>query len=162
MIKKTLIAEYENIRTNGFAAIALNDGDELIEVKSTNGDDNIVLVTKKAKCIVFHEKEIRITGRKAFGVKGIRLASDDVVIGMQIKTQGDTLLVVSEYGMGKRTKLSEFRGTHRGTQGLACYKLTEKMGELVGAKLVDDDREIFIITNEGILIRIEVSAISNI
>lgn len=162
MIKKTLIAEYENIRTNGLAAIALNDGDELIEVKSTNGDDNIVLVTKKAKCIVFHEKEIRITGRKAFGVKGIRLASDDVVIGMQIKTQGDTLLVVSEYGMGKRTKLSEFRGTHRGTQGLACYKLTEKTGELVGAKLVDDDREIFIITNEGILIRIEVSAISNI
>jgi len=140
----------------------VNEDDELIEVKAANGDDHVVLVTKNAKCIVFHETEIRITGRKTLGVRGIRLSGDDVVIGMQMKTQGETLLVVSEYGMGKRTSLGEFRGTHRGNKGLACYKLTEKSGCLVGAKLVDDDREIFIITNEGILIRIEVSKISNI
>ena len=162
MVKKTHISEYENVRANGLTAIALNEDDELIEVKAANGDDHVVLVTKNAKCIVFHETEIRITGRKTLGVRGIRLSGDDVVIGMQMKTQGETLLVVSEYGMGKRTSLGEFRGTHRGNKGLACYKLTEKSGCLVGAKLVDDDREIFIITNEGILIRIEVSKISNI
>ena len=161
MVKKTHISEYENVRANGLTAIALNEDDELIEVKAANGDDHVVLVTKNAKCIVFHETEIRITGRKTLGVRGIRLSGDDVVIGMQMKTQGETLLVVSEYGMGKRTSLGEFRGTHRGNKGLACYKLTEKSGCLVGAKLVDDDREIFIITNEGILIRIEVSKISN-
>ena len=162
MVKKTHISEYENVRANGLTAIALNEDDELIEVKAANGDDHVVLVTKNAKCIVFHETEIRITRRKTLGVRGIRLSGDDVVIGMQMKTQGETLLVVSEYGMGKRTSLGEFRGTHRGNKGLACYKLTEKSGCLVGAKLVDDDREIFIITNEGILIRIEVSKISNI
>ncbi|WP_276980956.1 DNA gyrase subunit A [Johnsonella ignava] len=162
MVKKTHISEYENVRANGLTAIALNEDDELIEVKAANSDDHVVLVTKNAKCIVFHETEIRITGRKTLGVRGIRLSGDDVVIGMQMKTQGETLLVVSEYGMGKRTSLGEFRGTHRGNKGLACYKLTEKSGCLVGAKLVDDDREIFIITNEGILIRIEVSKISNI
>ena len=162
MVKKTHISEYENVRANGLTAIALNEDDELIEVKAANGNDHVVLVTKNAKCIVFHETEIRITGRKTLGVRGIRLSGDDVVIGMQMKTQGETLLVVSEYGMGKRTSLGEFRGTHRGNKGLACYKLTEKSGCLVGAKLVDDDREIFIITNEGILIRIEVSKISNI
>lgn len=160
MVKKTPISDYANIRVNGLTAIALNEKDELIEVKATGGNDEIILVSKSGKCIIFDEKEIRITGRKSIGVRGMRLLKEDEVIGMQITSQGDSLLTVSEYGMGKRTNISKFKNQHRGGVGISCYKVTSKTGELVGGKLVDNDREIFIITNEGIIIRIEVSGIS--
>ncbi len=160
MIKKTKIEEYSNVRRNGLTAIALREGDELIEVKSTDGNKDIIEVTKKGMCIVYSEKDVRVTGRGSFGVKGVRLNADDEVIGMQLTIQGQYLLTVSELGMGKRTSIDEFKGQRRGGKGIRCYKIADKTGDLVGAKLVNDEREILMITNEGIIIRIAVSDIS--
>ena len=160
MIKKTKIEEYANVRRNGLTAIALREGDELIEVKSTDGNKDIIEVTKKGMCIIFSEKDVRVTGRGSYGVKGVKLNSDDEVIGMQLTIQGQYLLTVSELGMGKRTSIDEFRGQKRGGKGIRCYKIADKTGDLVGAKLVNDEREILMITNEGIIIRIAVSDIS--
>jgi len=160
MVKKTPISEYENIRKTGLAAITLKENDELIEVKSTDNTKDVILVSKKGQCILFSEKNVRETGRTSMGVRGMRLKKDDEVVGMQITTQGETLLTVSEFGMGKRTKLTEFKRQNRGGKGIRCYKVTEKTGDLVGAKLVNDDREILLITNEGIIIRLAVSDIS--
>ena len=160
MIKKTNLKEFENIRKNGLIAILLRDDDELIEVKTTDGNMDLVLISKQGRCIYINEKYIRETGRSSMGVRGMRLDLLDEVIGMQLTIQGKYLLLVSEYVIGKRTLLDEFSLQKRGGKGIICYKPSEKTGDLIGAKLIDDNREIFIITNKGILIRIEADKIS--
>ena len=160
MVKKTPMREYEHVRKNGLQAIVLKEGDELIEVKATDDTQDIFLVTKKGMCIRFHETDVRVTGRVSMGVIGMRFDEDDEVIGMQKEDQGDSLLVVSENGMGKRTLISEFNAQNRGGKGVLCYKITEKTGALIGAKLVNDGREIMLITTEGIIIRMSVDDIS--
>ena len=160
MIKKTPMVEYGNVRKNGLQAIVLKDGDELIEVKATDDQQDIFLVTKKGMCIRFKEKDVRTTGRVSMGVIGMRFEEDDEIIGMQTANQGEELLVVSENGMGKRTPTAEFKPQFRGGKGVLCYKITEKTGSLVGAKLVNDGREIMLITTEGIIIRMSVDDIS--
>ena len=159
-IKKCKINLFDNIRKNGLAAINLTEDDELIEVKVTHGDDDLIIVSKYGMCIRINDKDIRAMGRGATGVRGMRLNKGDEVIGMQLASQGEYLLLVSEYGYGKRTKISEFKVQNRGGKGIICYKDNEKTGKLVGAKLVNEDREILLITTEGIVIRIEVSGIS--
>lgn len=159
-IKKCQINLFDNIRKNGLAAINLTEDDELIEVKVTHGDDDLIIVSKYGMCIRINDKDIRAMGRGATGVRGMRLNKGDEVIGMQLASQGEYLLLVSEYGYGKRTKISEFKVQNRGGKGIICYKDNEKTGKLVGAKLVNEDREILLITTEGIVIRIEVSGIS--
>ena len=160
MVKKTPMVEYEHVRKNGLQAIVLRDGDELIEVKATDNSQDILLVTRKGMCIRFNETDVRVTGRVSMGVIGMRFEDDDEVIGMQMQSQGDSLLVVSENGMGKRTMITEFRAQNRGGKGVIRYKCTDKTGYLVGAKLVNDGREIMIITTEGIIIRMTVDDIS--
>lgn len=160
MVKKTPMVEYGNVRKNGLQAIVLKEGDELIEVKATDDKQDIFLVTKKGMCIRFKEKDVRTTGRVSMGVIGMRFDEDDEVIGMQMEIQGEELLVVSENGMGKRTPIEEFKPQFRGGKGVLCYKITEKTGNLVGAKLVNDGREIMLITTEGIIIRMSVDDIS--
>ena len=160
MVKKTPMVEYEHVRKNGLQAIVLRDGDELIEVKATDNTQDILLVTRKGMCIRFNETDVRVTGRVSIGVIGMRFEEDDEVIGMQMQSQGDSLLVVSENGMGKRTMITEFSAQNRGGKGVICYKCTDKTGYLVGAKLVNDGREIMIITTEGIIIRMTVDDIS--
>ena len=160
MVKKTPMVEYGNVRKNGLQAIVLKEGDELIEVKATDDKQDIFLVTKKGMCIRFKEKDVRTTGRVSMGVSGMRFDEDDEVIGMQMESQGEELLVVSENGMGKRTPIEEFKPQFRGGKGVLCYKITEKTGNLVGAKLVNDGREIMLITTEGIIIRMSVDDIS--
>ena len=160
MVKKTPMLEYENVRKNGLQAIVLRDDDELIEVKATDNTQDIFLVTKKGMCIRFKETDVRVTGRVSMGVIGMRFDEDDEVIGMQMESQGEHLLVVSENGLGKRTLISEFTAQIRGGKGVLCYKVTEKTGYLVGAKLVNDGREIMLITTEGIVIRMFVDDIS--
>ena len=160
MIKKTSLKEFEKIRKTGLIAISLKETDELIEVKSTDGNSDLLLISKKGMCVRIHEKDVRETGRNSMGVIAMRLSNDDEIIGMQLCLQGKYLLTVSEYGMGKRTAVSEFKVQKRAGKGIICYKVTEKTGNLVGAKLVNDNREVFIITNKGILIRIETDSIS--
>ena len=160
MVKKTPMLEYENVRKSGLQAIVLRDDDELIEVKATDNTQDIFLVTKKGMCIRFKETDVRVTGRVSMGVIGMRFDEDDEVIGMQMESQGEHLLVVSENGLGKRTLISEFNAQIRGGKGVLCYKVTEKTGYLVGAKLVNDGREIMLITTEGIVIRMFVDDIS--
>lgn len=153
IVKKTFMSEYSNIRKVGLQAISLREGDELIEVKVTDGEKDIILVTKNGMSIRFHEKDVRTTGRVSMGVIGMNLDDGDEVVAMQIHTQGEFLLIVSENGLGKRTLISEFNSQNRGGKGLKCYKITEKTGNVVGAKAVNEDDEIMMITNEGIIIR---------
>lgn len=160
MVKKTPMQEYENVRKNGLQAIVIKDGDELIEVKATDNTEDVFLITKKGMCIRFHETDVRPTGRVSMGVIGMKFEDGDEVIGMQIESQGECLLVASEYGYGKRTPISEFTAQYRGGKGIRCYKVIDKTGYLVGAKLVDNHREIMLITNEGIIIRMAVDTIS--
>jgi DNA gyrase subunit A len=160
MVKKTPMMEYANVRKNGLQAIVLRENDELIEVKATDNTLDIFLVTKKGQCIRFHEKDVRVTGRVSMGVIGMRLNHDDQVVGMQMETQGPKLLIVSENGMGKRTPIEEFSPQRRGGKGVLCYKITEKTGEIVGAKLVEDEHDLLLITTEGIVIRIAANEIS--
>ena len=160
MVKKTPIREYENVRKNGLQAIVLRDNDELIEVKATNNEKDIFLVTKNGQCIRFHETDVRITGRVSIGVIGMKLNDGDQVVAMQMHTQGECMLIVSANGMGKRTPIEEFTCQNRGGKGVLCYKITEKTGDIVGAKLVHDDHDIMIITTEGVVIRISVDDIS--
>ncbi len=159
MVKKTPMTEYANVRKTGLQAIVLKENDELIEVKATDNQRDIFLVTKKGQCIRFHESGVRITGRVSMGVIGMKLEEGDEVIGMQMDSQGGTLLTVSENGMGKRTDISEFPVQNRAGKGIRCYKIVEKSGDLVGAKLVREDHDIMMITNEGIIIRISVQDI---
>ena len=160
MVKRTPMKEYENVRKNGLQAIVLREDDELIEVKATDNTEDIFLVTKKGMCIRFHETDVRITGRVSMGVIGMKFDSDDEIIGMQMASQGECLLVVSEYGLGKRTPIEEFTSQLRGGKGVRCYRITEKTGYLVGAKLVDEGRQIMLITNEGIIIKMRVNPIT--
>ncbi|SEU01937.1 DNA gyrase subunit A [Lacrimispora sphenoides] len=160
MVKKTPMREYANVRKNGLQAIVLRENDELIEVKATDDTKDIFLVTKKGQCIRFHEKDVRITGRVSIGVIGMKLNNDDQVVGMQKESQGPKLLIVSANGMGKRTPIEEFTPQRRGGKGVLCYKITEKTGDIVGAKLVEDDHDLLLITTEGIVIRISVNDIS--
>ena len=159
-VKKTLLSEYSNIRKNGLIAINLRDDDELIEVKTTEKDEEIFVITKKGMSIHFPESEVRPLGRASIGVKGIELLPGDEVVGMQLKSQGEALLIVTEKGMGKRTLLSEFSIQHRGGKGLKCYKITDKTGDVVGVKAVDNDHEVMLITDAGTIIQIGVSDIS--
>ncbi|NBI72492.1 DNA gyrase subunit A [Clostridiaceae bacterium] len=160
MVKKTSLREYENVRKNGLQAIVLRENDELIEVKTTDDTEEIFLVTRKGMCIRFKETDVRITGRVSMGVIGMKFEPDDEVIGMQMTSQGESLLVVSELGYGKRTPIEEFTVQNRGGKGIRCYKIIDKTGPLVGAKLVDHNREIMLITNEGIIIKMAVNDIS--
>jgi DNA gyrase subunit A len=162
IVKKTPIKDYENIRKSGLQAINLREDDDLIEVKATNNQKDIILVTKHGQCIRFNERDVRATGRTSMGVIGMNLEDNDEIIGMQIHTQGEDLLFVSEYGMGKRTLMDEFSVQRRGGKGVKCYKITEKTGYVVGVKAVNEDNEIMIITTEGIIIRLMVSDISTL
>lgn len=160
MVKKTPMKEYENVRKNGLQAIVLRENDELIEVKATDDTKDIFLITKKGQCIRFHERDVRVTGRVSIGVIGMKFDKDDQVIGMQMDSQGDCLLVVSANGMGKRTPIEEFTSQKRGGKGVRCYKIVDKTGFLIGAKLVDEDHDIMMITTGGIIIRLSVNDIS--
>lgn len=160
LVKKTPIRDYANVRKTGLAAIILREDDKLIEVKITDNEEDIILVTKYGQCIRFNERDVRSTGRTSMGVRGMNLSDRDEVIAMQMSTQGTDLLIVSEKGMGKRTNLDEFTTQNRGGKGVKCYKITEKTGNVVGMKFVDDDSEIMIINTEGIIIRMQCADIS--
>ena len=160
LVKKTPIQDYANVRKTGLAAIVLREDDKLIEVKITDNTEDIFLVTKYGMCIRFNETDVRSTGRVSMGVRGMNLTDNDVVIGMQIASQGKDMLIVSERGMGKRTDMDEFTRQNRGGKGVKCYKITEKTGNVVGMKAVDEDSEIMIINTEGIIIRMKCSDIS--
>ena len=160
IVKKTPVMEYSNVRKNGLAAINLRDDDELIEVKITDADTDLFLVTKHGMCIRFKETDVRATGRMSMGVIGMNLDDGDEIVGMQLDSQGDSLLIVSENGMGKRTYLEEFSVQKRGGKGVKCYKITEKTGYVVGVKACNDDHEIMMITTEGIIIQLRVEDIS--
>ncbi len=160
--KKTSVMEYSNVRKNGLAAINLREDDELIEVKTTDANTEIFLVTKLGMCIRFKETDVRHTGRNSMGVIGMNLSDGDEIVGMQLDHQGDSLLIVSENGMGKRTYLDEFTVQKRGGKGVKCYKITEKTGDVVGVKAVKDDNEIMMITTEGIIIQLRMEDISTL
>ena len=160
LVKKTKITDYANVRKTGLAAITLREDDELIEVKFTDNERDVLLVTKYGQCIRFNETDVRATGRTSMGVRGINLIDGDEVVAMQLDNQGEQLLIASERGMGKRTEMKEFTPQNRGGKGVKCYKTTEKTGEVVGAKAVNEDDEIMIINTEGIIIRMECSGIS--
>ena len=160
LVKKTPIQDYANVRKTGLAAITLREDDELIEVKVTDNQKDVLMVTKYGQCIRFHEKDVRSTGRTSMGVRGINLRDLDEVIGMQLDCQGKYLLIASEKGMGKRTEISEFSSQNRGGKGVKCYKITEKTGNVVGVKAVNEDNEVMIINTEGIIIRMECQGIS--
>ena len=160
LVKKTPIKDYENVRKTGLTAIVLRDDDELIEVKATDNNKDIILVTRDGQCIRFKETDVRSTGRASMGVRGMNLTDGDEVVAMQLNTQGDYLLVASENGMGKRTAMSEFVVQNRGGKGVKCYKITEKTGNVVGAKAVNEENEIMMITTEGIIIRLQCADIS--
>ena len=162
IVKKTSVMEFSNVRKNGLAAINLRDDDELIEVKTTSSETDIFLVTKHGMCIRFKETDVRSTGRSSMGVIGMNLSDRDEIVGMQLDHQGDSLLIVSENGMGKRTYLEEFTVQKRGGKGLKCYKITEKTGNVVGVKAVNDDHEIMMITTEGIIIQLRMEDISTL
>ncbi|MBE5876592.1 MAG: DNA gyrase subunit A [Lachnospiraceae bacterium] len=158
--KKTPIMEFSNVRKTGLAAINLREDDELIEVKITDKDTEIFLVTKYGMCIRFLETDVRAMGRTAMGVIGMNLSDDDEIVGMQMNTQGTELLIASEKGMGKRTVLDEFTVQKRGGKGIRCYKITEKTGNVVGVKAVTEENEIMMITTEGIIIQIRAEDVS--
>ncbi|BDZ84029.1 DNA gyrase subunit A [Claveliimonas bilis] len=160
LVKKTPLKEYANVRKTGLAAITLREDDELIEVKYTDNDRDVLLATKYGQCIRFSEKDVRPTGRTSMGVRGMNLTDHDEIIGMQLDSQGTHLLIVSERGMGKRTSMDEFTTQNRGGKGVKCYKITEKTGNVVGIKAVNEENEIMIINTEGIVIRMECASIS--
>ena len=162
IVKKTSVMEFSNVRKNGLMAINLREDDELIEVKTTSMDTEIFLITKLGMCIRFKETDVRPTGRTSMGVIGMNLSDGDEVVGMQLDHQGDSLLIVSENGLGKRTYLEEFTVQKRGGKGVKCYKITEKTGDVVGVKAVNDDHEIMMITTEGIIIQLRMEDISTL
>ncbi len=162
IIKKTRLYEYRNIRKTGLIAINLKDGDELIEVKQTTDKEEEFLITKYGMCIHFKDTDVRPTGRSSMGVIGMNLDDGDEIVGMQLKSQGGSLLIVTENGMGKRTDINEFNLQRRGGKGLKCYKITEKTGYVVGVKSVNDDHEVMLITDKGIIIQIRANDVSNI
>jgi len=160
LVKKTPIGEYANVRKTGLAAITLREDDELIEVKITNNEFDVFMITKQGMCIRFNEKDVRATGRTSMGVRGMNLEDNDEVVAMQLDIQGNEMLIVSEKGMGKRTELIEFNVQNRGGKGVKCYKITEKTGNVVGAKAITEDDEVMIVNTDGIIIRMECKDIS--
>ncbi len=160
IVKKTVLDEYSTIRKNGLIAINIKDDDELISVKRTNGDKDIILVTSHGMSIRFNEEDVRDMGRNSIGVKGISLAKEDKVVGMSLVEEGKDLLVISQKGQGKRTSLEEYRTQIRGGKGIKTYNVKDQTGKLVGAKVVDETNEIMIISQSGTIIRIQVSGIS--
>ena len=160
LVKKTPITDFANVRKTGLTAITLRDDDELIEVKFTNNKKDIFLVTKYGQCIRFHETDVRKTGRASMGVIGMSLSDGDEVVGMQLDTQGEYLLIASEYGMGKLTPITEFSAQNRGGKGVKCYKIMEKTGNVVGVKAVNREHEIMMINTEGIIIQMACEDIS--
>lgn len=160
IVKKSSIMEYQNIRQTGLIAIGLKDDDDLIEVKLTDNNQQIILGTKLGQCIVFEEEEVRVTGRTSMGVRGMNLNDDDEVIGMQLVSQGEDLLIISERGYGKRTKMAQFTPQRRGGKGVKFYKIMGKTGNVVGMKAVHPDNEMIIISTEGVIIRIRVGDVS--
>ena len=160
LVKKTAIREYANVKKSGLVAINLRDNDELIEVKYTNNEQDVFLITKYGMCIRFRETDVRATGRASMGVIGMNLTDQDEIVAMQVRSQGEYLLVVSEKGLGKRTGMDEFTVQNRGGKGVKCYKITDKTGNVVGAKAVNEDNEVMLITTEGIIIRIPCGGIS--
>lgn len=160
IVKKTPVTDYVHIRKNGIQGITLRDDDELIEVKTTDNTRDIFLITKYGQCIRFKDVDVRSTGRSSMGVIGMNLEPNDEVVAMQLSTQGDSLLIVSELGMGKRTSMEEFTVQHRGGKGVKCYKINDKTGNVVGVKAVDENHEIMLITNEGIIIQLQASGVS--
>ncbi|MCR4908444.1 MAG: DNA gyrase subunit A [Lachnospiraceae bacterium] len=161
-VKKTAISEFHNVRKNGLIAISLREDDELIEVKKAAAGEEIFLITKYGMCIRFAESDVRSTGRSSIGVIGMNLSDGDEIVGMQLKSQGETLLIASEHGMGKRTQLDEFNLQKRGGKGVKCYKITEKTGDVIGVKAVNDDHEVMLITDTGIIIQIRASDVSTL
>ncbi len=159
IVKKTPLQEYSNVRKTGLIAINLREDDELIEVKTTDKNTHIFLVTKQGMCIRFKETDVRKTGRSSIGVIGMNLNPEDEIVGMQLDHQGDSLLIVSENGMGKRTNLEEFNVQNRGGKGVKCYKITEKTGDVIGVKAVTDEHEIMMITDAGIIIQLRMEDI---
>ncbi|MCR5676351.1 MAG: DNA gyrase subunit A [Lachnospiraceae bacterium] len=159
IVKKTPISEFSNVRKNGLIALSLQEDDELIEVKTTRPDQEVFLVTKNGMCIRFNEKDVRPMGRTARGVRGMNLDPDDAIVGMQKESQGGTLLIVSENGYGKRTKLTDFHLQRRGGKGLRCYRILEKTGDVVGVKAVNDEHEIMIITTGGVIIQVRMEEV---
>ncbi|MDD7390373.1 MAG: DNA gyrase subunit A [Lachnospiraceae bacterium] len=162
MVKKTPMEDFMNIRKTGLQAINMREDDELIEVKYTDGDRELLLVSRKGMCIRFHEKDVRPTGRSSMGVRGMDLGENDIVIGMQMDSQGEYLLLATSRGLGKKTLISEFNVQNRGGKGVKCYKLNEKTGDLVGVKAVKDGQELMIVTTNGIIIRISIDGISTL
>ena len=162
IVKKTPLIDFANMRKTGLQAINLKDDDELIEVKTTNNNRDIFLVTKYGMCIRFNEKDVRKTGRTSMGVIGMNLEPGDEIVGMQMNNQGDSLLIVSENGLGKRTSIDEFKLQKRGGKGVRCYRINDKTGYVVGVKAVNDDHEIMMITNEGIIIQFKVNTVLEI
>ena len=163
LIKKTPLQEYNSSRKTGLLAITLKDDDELIDVRLTDGQDNVVLVTEKGLCITFDEKDVRPVGRSAQGVLGIRSDEDDTVIGMESilsNNKGVTLLAITENGFGKRTELDEYRVQNRGGRGVITYKITPKTGNIVGIRMAKEDDDVMLITNSGTIIRINVKDVS--
>ncbi|MBE5998050.1 MAG: DNA gyrase subunit A [Eubacteriales bacterium] len=156
-VKKTPLSAFANIHNKGIIAIRLREGDELIDVKQTNAENDIFLVTKSGMCIRFKETDVRSMGRVSSGVRGMDLAEGDEIVGMQIDTQGDSLLFATENGMGKRTSLDEFRRQSRGGKGLKCYQITERTGKLIGVKAVTDEQEVMMINTAGIIIQLRAS-----
>ena len=159
-VKKTPIVDFSNVRKTGLAAINLRDDDELIEVKTLKENTEVFLVTKNGMCIHFSESDVRTTSRSSMGVRGMMLDDTDEIVGMQLNTQGDSLLIVSEKGYGKRTTLDEFHSQFRGGKGVKCYKITEKTGSVVGVKAVNNDNEIMMITSAGIIIQLRMDEIT--
>ena len=162
LIKKTALSEYDSGKRTGLLSITLKDDDELISVKLTDGQDNVVLVTRKGLCITFEEKDVRPIGRISQGVIGIRIDNDDEVIGMESIIAGSnaTLLAITENGFGKRTELDEYRVQLRGGKGVITYKITPKTGNLIGVKITDENQDVMLITDTGTIIRMHVNEIS--
>lgn len=160
IVKKTKLEEFKNLRKNGLNAITLRDGDELLKVKMTKGDADIIVVTQNGMAVKFNETDVRPMGRTASGVKAITLKEDDIAVCMDIATPDEELLVVSENGYGKRTPTSEYKVQNRGGKGLITYKITEKTGKVIGATVCKSDDELMLINSNGIAIRINVSDIS--
>ena len=162
VVKKVALNEFISVRKAGLIAINLKENDELIEVKLTDGEDNIVLVTSKGISITFDEKQVRPMGRNATGVIGIKLADDDFVIGMESIIEGSkaTLLSITENGFGKRTELEEYRVQSRGGKGVMTYKITPKTGNLVGIRIATDEEDVMLITDTGTIIRLRIAEIS--
>ena len=163
-IKKTAISEYNTNRSSGIIAIKLKDGDQLIDIKQTTGKDNIIIVTRKGKCICFSEDDVRPMGRIAGGVRAIKLEKDDEVVSMSLVQPGQELLVVTENGYGKRTPVKEYKIQVRGGKGLLTYDKSKfsKTGPLIGAMVVDEDDEVLLINSDGIIIRIRAEEVSEL